>query len=1107
MSQISNLGTLIFLCCTLTISSQGSLMQTSITKGKIYALIIGISGYRDKEIPQLKYAHRDAQIFADYLSSKAGGSVSSAQIKLLTNEQATVSNIYVAKQWLETTAKENDLVFFYFSGHGDVESGLYKLGFLLAYDTPFKNYLNNAVRIEDINNMANTLSIEKNVNVILITDACHSGKLAGSDNRGNALVGEQLAKVEKKEIRIASCESDQLSQEDEAWGGGRGVFSYYLINGMKGLADAGDEDGIITLQEIRTYIESRITTDVANIKQEEQTPIVQGKNMSKIAIVDDEALKELKAESTTLTIAAQSDSGAKSVDFKPGPMDKYFDELAYHSLKMNIDSTGWRIGSADEFVDLALKTFPADQGDSVAQLMFNKSIHSNKNIRYEYKQRFASAIHNEVQSAINAYLSGSREELAKREYYNVYDQAYGVYVDMLTTAMNLIDTTNHLYHIMQVKKHYFQGVSHRLKMVISDNLDSLVNLALAEQKKALSLEGKAAYVLNEIGILYFYLKNYREAEKFYNKAIELVPTWAIPRSNLSGLYYQTGRYEEGLATSRKAIALQNDHSLAYMNAGLNAEKLGNFLVAEESYLNASTLNEKHFLPSGELAKIYLRTTEYHLADSFFLQAEIKKKGFENPTNLAFSWPPINPTFNTMTQANIALELPCNIDTSMFGQADVMANVAYAILNINNEDLAEKYLKKAIGISPNDPVAYRYLFNLMHNQSRWIEAEVFYKIAQNNYLQPDSFSNYVMKLKKSQTYLACNISEIYYNQKYNSPLNDYELADVYSKWGYLGEAETIFRAKIKKDSSDHAGYKLLWTILESQDQYQSAENVLLSIPNDQPFRKEIELQAFYDRMIAINIDINKYKLKAGLLMYGIAMDNYEFSTIHNENSANKGIKYFESIDTDIDSSTRADICNKLGDLYSQVKKEEESKKYYRLATAIVPHNASIKNKLIQKQIRDYEFSDALNELDYLYKHDQINADRLLDYIKFTIHSGNVKYSEIVLQKSEKAFPVYNKTYKEYTARHFLFADMYKEAIEEFTKLLSHNPDQKASIFYTLSRIYAITEENERAIDYLNKAMAAGFRYTWVIDKDAALDKLRDSEVYKALRARLPESRLD
>ena len=243
------------------------------------------------------------------------------------------------------------------------------------------------------------------------------------------------------------------------------------------------------------------------------------------------------------------------------------------------------------------------------------------------------------------------------------------------------------------------------------------------------------------------------------------------------------------------------------------------------------------------------------------------------------------------------------------------------------------------------------------------------------------------------------------------------------------------------------------------------------------------------------------------MYGIAMDNYEFSTIHNENSANKGIKYFESIDTDIDSSTRADICNKLGDLYSQVKKEEESKKYYRLATAIVPHNASIKNKLIQKQIRDYEFSDALNELDYLYKHDQINADRLLDYIKFTIHSGNVKYSEIVLQKSEKAFPVYNKTYKEYTARHFLFADMYKEAIEEFTKLLSHNPDQKASIFYTLSRIYAITEENERAIDYLNKAMAAGFRYTWVIDKDAALDKLRDSEVYKALRARLPESRLD
>ena len=424
-----------------------------------------------------------------------------------------------------------------------------------------------------------------------------------------------------------------------------------------------------------------------------------------------------------------------------------------------------------------------------------------------------------------------------------------------------------------------------------------------------------------------------------------------------------------------------------------------------------------------------------------------------------------------------------------------------------KEVAEKYLKKAIAISPNDPVAFRYLFNLMHNQSRWMEAEVYYKLAQSNYLHQDSFSNYALKLEKSQTYLVCKISEIYHKQKYNSPLNDIELADVYSKWGYMGEAENIYRAKIKQDSSEHAGYKLLWTLLESQGQYQSAENVILSIPGDQPFRKEFELQAFFDRMIALNIDINKYKLKAGLLMFGIAMKKNEFSTNHNMNSAYKGIKYLESIDTDIDSSTRADICHKLGDLYSQVRKEEESKKYYRLATAVVPHNASIKNKLIQKQIRDYEFSDALIELDYLYNHDKINADRFLDYVKFTIHSGNVKYSEIVLQKAEKAFPVYNQTYQEYKARHFLFAGIYKEAIEEFTKLLSHNPNQKASIYFTLCRIYAITEENERAMDYLNKAMEAGFRYTWVIDKDEALDKLRDSEGYKALRARLPESRLN
>ena len=185
--------------------------------GKTYAVVVGISKYESPGIPQLEFAHKDAIFFSDYLKSKAGGSVPEENIRLLVNESATYGAIYDALDWLLTTCQKDDLVYFYFSGHGDMENTtIYNLGFLLCYNTPRTNYINSAVRIEDLNNIANTLSVTNNANVVLITDACHSGNLAGSGFRGSFLVGNALRKVKNNEIRITSCAADQLSAEDES---------------------------------------------------------------------------------------------------------------------------------------------------------------------------------------------------------------------------------------------------------------------------------------------------------------------------------------------------------------------------------------------------------------------------------------------------------------------------------------------------------------------------------------------------------------------------------------------------------------------------------------------------------------------------------------------------------------------------------------------------------------------------------------------------------------------------------------------------------------------------------------------------------------------------
>ena len=112
-------------------------------KPEIYAIVIGISDYKDDQIKDLQYADRDAKVFAEYLQSENGGSVPADHIKLLLGKDATIAAVYNALQWVKDNVAENDQFYFYFAGHGDVESSIYSLGFLLVYDTPFQNYLNN----------------------------------------------------------------------------------------------------------------------------------------------------------------------------------------------------------------------------------------------------------------------------------------------------------------------------------------------------------------------------------------------------------------------------------------------------------------------------------------------------------------------------------------------------------------------------------------------------------------------------------------------------------------------------------------------------------------------------------------------------------------------------------------------------------------------------------------------------------------------------------------------------------------------------------------------------------------------------------------------------
>jgi hypothetical protein len=242
-----------------------------------WAVVIGISNYlnADRGIPPLQCAHRDAIAFMDFLRSPQGGGFASSNIKLLVNEQATTRNIRSALFTFLKQARKDDLVLIYFAGHGAPEIGRPDNLYLLSYDTDINDMASTAFPMWDMKTaLERYIAAER---VVVLADACHSagvGGEAGLRSVGNPnLINRYLANLQKTKpgrVTITASEANELSREGKEWDN-HGVFTYYLLKGLKGDADS-DSNGIVTIAEAFTYV----NTKVRRSTNSQQHPNIQG---------------------------------------------------------------------------------------------------------------------------------------------------------------------------------------------------------------------------------------------------------------------------------------------------------------------------------------------------------------------------------------------------------------------------------------------------------------------------------------------------------------------------------------------------------------------------------------------------------------------------------------------------------------------------------------------------------------------------------------------------------------------------------------------------------------------------------------------------------------
>ncbi len=630
-------------------------------QGTIRAVVVGISDYQNKNITDLQFAHEDAIAFVKYLCDPKGMKADSQNVTLLTNEKATAGHFIAALYGLMEEAQKGDIIFIYFSGHGDVESTtINQPGFLLCWDAPSKVYMaGGTFGLAYLQEIVATLSLNTQSKVIVIADACRAGKLAGSAIGGSNATSAYLAKQYSNEIKIMSCQPDEFSLEGKSWGNGRGVFSYYFLAGLQGLADKNG-DLSVSLGEIERYLDDKVPPAVA---PHSQIPMTTGNKNTPLATVNPEILKKMQT--------AEIDGNLSPTEMK-GITDLL--ELSDTTLQQQIIEFDRALHQGHLTTPIGLSAW-----DKLQAIMQRPGGGRFSGI---LKRNLAAALQDEAQQVINAYLRADAKELEGRW---AYDEKYKKYPDQLIKAAELLTNQHFYFKTIMSRYHYFTGLNYRLSAEKQQRSDSLLQLAIAEQMKSLGFLTDAPHVLNELGWINHLRDDHKTAIGYFEDARRFAPEWALPLSNLCIRYTKTKEYALAVDAGLKAIETDSLFSLGYTSLA-------------ETYINMKEHDKARLL----LYKVLKTDTSNVKAMEFLGYSYSKTKEYTESAN----W------YKKLMDTDASKITAVNLNS-----------LAYVLLLSGHEAKALTYYKKAKSVQPITEYSYQGMIEFYYYTNDILNAEI------------------------------------------------------------------------------------------------------------------------------------------------------------------------------------------------------------------------------------------------------------------------------------------------------------------------------------------------------------------------------------------------
>ena len=1066
-----------------------------------FAMIIGISSY--KYIRPLSYADKDAELFRDFLKSPGGGSLTDENIYCLLNEEAKAANFWVKGMgWLKSkNLKKGDKLFIYLAGHGDaIDQDEY---FFLTYDCNPAGDKNNYIVTGNIQlynlkaRIANFTS--KGVDVFFIMDACRSNELPGG-KEGQKALNAAISEKKAGEVLMLATGAGEESLEDATIGTGHGLFTYYLVDGLAGLADSTG-DNKITFYELQNYVDKNVPEIALQRYKRRQDPFfccTEDDNKI-IATVDTAYLqkwiltKQLRGKGAGNSYI----SGSRGAKFYPIVQnDKYFSIdtalIGTYNLFTKAIKESRLTGdtSAEYYFHMLTKNYPGNSytidAKQTLSVEFINFAQSKINLYLECKdasaiQKIRSQIdENEKSDEINTSLD-RMEKVAREEFYEVGQ--------MLEKAIGYISEDDPDFaKSLQGKLYFFKARGYFGK----ERRFMDINKAFQYAYAAYASDKNAAYILNTLASLHLDNNRMDSAIFYSRKAIVAAPLWRYPCVNLAYAYKSLNKIDSALKYFNLSIQIDPSNADAYVDIGHYYYSLSRADSAIANYQKALRIDPNNEYASNNIGWLYEDKKKYDSAIIYFKQSIAADPKFFNAYN------GISKSFFEMKQYDSARIYYSKAFSNYKDKAIVNIYIGNFFQELKAYDSALVYYRQSIQFDPHYEESYNDIGKIFFTMKKYDSAKAYYlKAFEVNPFSAFSLINiglvYRELKQKDSTYA-------YFNKAVKlEPTNP----------GVLNNVGVIYAQDKINDSAKFYFKKAL----EVKPDYTPAYNNLIKIYND--LKQFDSLTSFFKQS-------NQYEPTSSLFLNNLAL-----IFLGQKRFDSARIYFQQAINTD---PLNPLLYNNMSLVFLITKQYDSAKKYLQQATEFDPENTTVISNLatVFKQMKQFDsagfyykkqlFDKVVNNAQAYgnvgnFYMEMKAYDSAIAYYKKAVSMdtlyvqgyNNIGAAYMTLEQNDSAFAYYRKavlvdsTYPNACLNLGLLyhsLQRYDSAIVYFQKAIRLN-SKNGKAYYHLACSYVLNNQPEQAVAALIQSFENGFKDYNVLINDPDLIGLKDDPGFKAL----------